>query len=253
MNSTLGTATVDLRLEPTGAQAELLNSMFEGPMLLQRLLALNPSPVTTPGEASAFLDKHWPRLMPYMFRRGAGRSLKSMEALILMLATGPQDEFRVDFAAQCSLTSVQQVRLPIPSLGPVAVANPVVLEIARLGMKHSGAFGLIATASGFEVAIDFESIAVQTSAQSTKASPAPQRPRPQPSQFHSQRASAAKPIRPTRAKGMTARDFLAYFESKVTAHLQRELAVSRQFTTTRFDDLSGWGVSGGLPSLPRRR
>jgi hypothetical protein len=255
MTNTLQNRAVELGLNPTDTQAQLLRSMLEGPTVLQRLLALSATPVTSPAQAAAFLDKHWLRLVPYMFQKGHGRSPKAMEDLILLLARGPLDEFRLDFAAQCSFTTGHQVQLPIPGLGPVAVADRVALEIARLGMKHSGGFGLIATATGFEVAIDFEPIsapsrptAPQVTTAKTVANPSVTKPAK-----HSAPTTKPKQVRPPRAKGMTARDFLTYFNNKVTAHLQQQLAVSRQFTTTRFADLSGWGVSGGLPSLPRRR
>jgi len=44
-------------------------------------------------------------------------------------------------------------------------------------------------------------------------------------------------------------DYLAMFDNAVNAHLMAELRLSQQYSRTRFDQLEGWGVSGGLPSL----
>jgi len=249
-------------LKPTSAQAEILKDLFEGPLFVQRLLALTPVPVQTAAAAAAFLDRHWNRLVPYMFSGQGGRSPKAMEALILEMATGDLDEFCLDFPAGCMLTQQHSVRFPVPGLGPVAVRNSGELGSARLHRKHSGSFGLIAAgASGFAVAIDFERIVRPLTPPIVPVVP---RGAPRPSvELSRNRASQQHPVRQPprpqlpqqepRRKGMAAETFLRMFNNRVTAHLQDQLRISRQFTTTRFEDLSGWGVSGGLPSLPRRQ
>ena len=225
---------------------------MEGPVFLQRLISMHSERIETIDQSAAFLDKNWKRLVPYMFGRSAGQTPRSMEQLILRLASDNLDAFRLDFAASCALTTLHGVLLPIPGLAAVPVGDNAALNQARNGMKHGGAFTLLRKEGGYAVGIEFNRITLPPPRPSpVVTNPKVHSPPPQPSR----RAipSRPKPQPPQRRVGMSAQDFLASFNNRVTAHLKQQLAVSRQFTTTRFSDLSGWGVSGGLPSLPKRR
>jgi hypothetical protein len=233
-------------------QFELLEEMTEGPVLLQRLLSMNGDPITTLDEASAFLDKYWKRLAPYMFSRNSGQSPRAMEQLILKLANEDYDCFQLDFSSSCALTSAHAILLPIPELSAVEVDDRAALEKSRMGRKHSGAFTLVRNHNGYAIGIEFERITPpkpKTHINSAKniLDAFGNRPSKQPLPPRKRQSS------PKRKSGMSAHSFLTSFNNRVTAHLKQQLAVSRQFTTTRFADLSGWGVSGGLPSLPKRR
>lgn len=252
MNDHVGNIFQEFELHLNSRQQAILESMFEGPLLLQRLLAVSAKPIDSLEAASAFLDKHWQRLAPYMFRKGSSQPPKAMEALILKLSKEPLDVFTIDFPAGCAFTMDQRVLLPVPDLEAVAVAFPALLLAARAGRRHDGSFSLSRVLNGYAVAIDFEPISwpkCMNHAFAPKSGDLP-RTRPLPG---TQERRQSKPAPPSRRSGMAAQDFLKNFNNRVTAQLKQQLVVSRQFSTTRFADLSGWGVSGGLPSLPRRR
>lgn len=251
MNNQGSSIFQEFALHLNARQQEILDSMLEGPLLLQRLLALATTPIETIETASAFLDKHWQRLAPYMFRKGASQTPKAIEALILQLAKKPLNVFSIDFPAGCSLTTDQRVLLPIPELGAVGLSSSELLIAARTGRRHNGSFSLSRVFKGYTVAIDFVPISSPISKKQVAPSKTPNRINIQPP-LRLQERRQAKPAQPARRSGMAAQDFLMSFNNRVTTQLKQELAVSRQFTTTRFADLSGWGVSGGLPSLPRR-
>lgn len=242
----------EFTLKPDAKQLALLEEMMEGPVFLQRLLAMHGDRIETINQATEFLDKNWKRLVPYMFGRNTTQTPRAMEQLILRLANADLKTFSLDFAAGCALTATQSVLLPIPELSALDVENHASLARARQGMKHRGSFTLLHSYSTYAVGIEFEKITlpqmrIAATAKRTKV--------------HSTRIqSPTKPIpsrlkinAPQRKVGTSAQEFLASFNNRVTAHLKEQLAVSRAFTTTRFGDLSGWGVSGGLPSLPKRR
>jgi len=238
-------------LTPDRHQLKLLEEMMEGPVFLQRLLSMNGERIQTIEQASAFLDKNWKRLVPYMVSRNAAQSPRAMEQLILRLATEDSDTFRLDFPSSCALTAAQEILFPIPDLSAVTIGNHAALAQARKGMKHAGAFTLVRTDTGYFVGIEFERILPpQANVQRQVAKEL--------LEAFSQGASKHQPpprkkvSPPHRKTGMSAHAFLTSFNNRVTAHLKQQLAVSRQFSTTRFEDLSGWGVSGGLPSLPKR-
>jgi hypothetical protein len=237
------------------AQVEILSNMFEGPLFLKRLISLEASPPATLDAAAAFLDRHWQRLVPFLFRRGAGQTPSSVEHLILHLAEEDCSDFTINFSSHCLFTVDRQVQLPIPGLGLIDVFNRGPIEEALKKYCHTGAFGLLGTGSEYFVLVDFvprsqvvspNKILPAVSTPPKKSKPHPHRPAPRPT-------PRVTPSIPLRRPGMTARDFLNAFDNRVTQFLQQQLAISRQYTTTRFEDLSGWGVSGGLPSLPRRR
>ena len=239
-------------LKPDPRQLELLEDMTEGPVLLQRLLSMNGTRITTLDEASAFLDKHWKRLVPYMFSRNSAQSPRAIEKLILELANEDYDSFRLDFPSGCALTATQEILLPIPGLLAVEVDDRATLEELRQGRKHAGSFTLVRRHAGYAIGIEFERIVLPRSKPRNNAArefldvfrqdAAKRQPQPEKRQSP-----------PKRRAGMSAHSFLTSFNNRVTAHLKQQLAVSREFKTTRFADLSGWGVSGGLPSLPRRK
>ena len=233
---------------PDKQQFSLLESMLEGPVLLQRLLALSDQPLGSIDDAARFLDKHWQRLVPYMFRKGRGQGPKAVEQLILRMAHESTDRFQIDFNACCSLTNDQRVTFPIPELGPIALARVGDLAAARAGQKHAGDFSLIRTLVGYSVAIRFDKKSpLADKAKTQFITPVPPRNhRPK----IVQRTPVRLPARPLpHYSGISAGDFLAAFNNRVTAHLNHQLAVGRNFAGSRFDELSGWGVSGGLCSL----
>ena len=252
MNDQGGNIFQEFELHLNAQQQEILDSMFEGPLFLQRLLAISTKPIESIEAASAFLDKHWQRLTPYMFRKGSSQTPKAMEALILKLSREPLDVFTIDFPAGCSLAADQNILLPVPGLDAVAVASPELLLATRTGRRHDGSFSLTRILKGYAVAIDFEPISWPKPTNHASAPKSACLPRKQPLPNTPGRRQS-KPATSERRSGMAAQDFLKSFNNRVTAELKQQLAASRQFSTTRFADLSGWGVSGGLPSLPRRR
>ena len=242
----------EFALKPDPRQFSLLEAMMEGPVFLQRLIAMSVNQIDTIEHAASFLDKNWKRLVPYMFGRNSGQTPRAMEHLILRLANEPLEEFYLEFPANCTLTASQRVLFPIPNLAAVSVEDNVVLEIARKGTKHSGSFTLLRTQNGYSVGIEFERIALPPQRSTSQVIKKKVHSHTSPSQ-NIAITSHSKPRLQQRRAGMSAQEFLTSFNNRVTAHLKQQLAVSRQFTTTRFTDLSGWGVSGGLPSLPKRR
>lgn len=225
-------------LRPSPAQLLTLNELLEGPSFLQRLISLAVSPITTLDDASKFLDKNWQRLSTHMFNGARPRSPRQMEQLILEIASSRSRDFALEFASQCSLTVRNEVLLPIPGLAEVELAHPEELRLARTGMRHESAFTLIMTARGYEVGIAFfPNSAMPARSTTVTGRAANQRP-----QAKSQVAAR-----------MSAIELVAAFDNRITKLLNEQLKISRSFTTTRFGDLQGRAVSGGLPSLPRRR
>lgn len=237
-------------LSPNSQQQAILDEMLEGPLLLQRLLSFEPAAPSTTDAASAFLDRNWKRLSPYMFRAGGRQSPKAIEELILKIARDYSEVFTLEFQSKCLFTPNQCAIFPIPGVGEIPVAEPNALTAALRGNRHTGGFGLAHFGGVYSVEVD-----LMPAHRPDAPAPQPRRPSPATNRAPAKATSSSPGRQSPQAskKGLAASDFLALFNNRVTAHLQQQLKISRQFTTTRFDDLSGWGVSGGLPSLGKRR
>jgi hypothetical protein len=238
----------EFELQPDSRQLAVLEEMLEGPLLLQRLLALEVVLPTTLEEASEFLDRNWKRLAPYMFRAGLTQSPKSTERLILSLARERADAFTLEFTSSCYFMK-GRAYVPITDLGPILLTHSQLLVEALKRHRHTGAFGLCRGISGFSVLVDWVPTVTRRGfepmsppdARRILGSPVDQGTR------------SGRTRCKTRTKGMLASDFLSIFNSRVTEKLRQQLKISRQLGTTQFDALSGRPVSGGLPSLGKRR
>lgn len=241
---------------PTTQQRDVLEVLVEGPVFIQRLLAMQSVPVDTIEDAGRFLDRNWVRLAPYMFQRGAAKSPRSVERLILEIAQQGGNGFTLSFPSQCAVAIDGTVLLPIPGLGGLRIAEPEEFREAREGMRHSGNFCLTRSNAGFSVGIPLLPI-VRPLHPELRAQPFyPDRQATGAGQSAALRRlkQVARPRKPsrqlgTKRAGMAVTDFLRAFNNRVAAKLRE----SRAYATPRFNDLSGRPVSGGLPSLPRRR
>lgn len=252
-------------LHPSPAQRLKLDELLAGPIFLQRLFALSTAPIETLRDASKFLDDNWRRLSPYMFEGSARRSPKQLENLILDISRSKTSSFALDFASQCMLTSRDEVILPIPGLAEINLVYPAELRLARTNMRHEGGFTLITTAVNYEVGITFfpiTAVSINTSSAVRPRSACPTRncaPAVKYEKPDRHKKIIARPgkqravVKPQVTARMSVTDFLAAFNNRITAILNAQLKVSQSYTTTRFGDLEGRAVSGGLPSLPRRR
>lgn len=252
------------KLRPSLAQQKKLDELLSGPVFLQRLIAISKFSIKTADDASNFLDNNWCRLSPYMFEGTNRRSPKQLEKLILDIALSKSRGFALDFTSQCMLTPRDEVIFPIPGLGEIELAYPAELRIARTNMRHQGCFTLLTIGASYEIGITFLPITSIPINKSTTIQPRNNRIRESRQSGITNRKTnnvdesivqATKyfsKIKPQVTARMSASDFLATFNNRVIALLNAQLKISKNFTTTRFGDLEGRAVSGGLPSLPRR-
>lgn len=249
------TTTKRIELLPSVSQRETLDSLFEGPRTLLQLLRMYDGELRTLDEAARFLDRNIRRLAPLMLRRRNGQGVKQLELLILEWAQALPEYVSFLLPDRCWLSDGQDIALPIDNLGLLPPADRDGLSRLQRENRYFTDFALISQGAAYYVDIEFEPIPPWAREVSMPAVDTPVRDRPKPPTARPR----PRPPRPPRSRArdevrtVPFVDLLQYFDNAILDRLRRDLEVSRQFSTTRFAELSGRAVSGGLPSLPKRK
>ena len=126
-----------VKLRPTTRQREMLDTLFAGPALVADVLRSEPNSVRTPEDASFLLFRHRALLESYLSSQSRGEAVDLLKLLVLEWSTDPPEEFELSFPEDCSLSSAQQVYLPLPSLGLLEVADADRLRQLRAGNRYT--------------------------------------------------------------------------------------------------------------------
>jgi len=227
-------------LKPSPAQKAVLDSLFSGPLLLKALLLQAAQKPQTPHEASMFLLQHHKKLQPYLYSGHRSDSVDLLRMLVIRWASCIPSLIELKFSGDCSVSPSNQVFLPIPRLGTVAVQNEIGLIEARHRSHYNPAFALVHSTHGYLVEIVF--LRRDRRPPATPIARGPQKPAPR----------AAPRTQP--ASGRIEFDqFLTLFDDAVNQRLMNEVRIARQFVMPDFTALEGKEVLGGLPSLGKRR
>jgi hypothetical protein len=239
-------------LKPSPAQKASLDSLFSGPLLLKALLLKAAQKPKTPQEASMFLLQHRKELQPYLDSGYRGESVDLLKKLIIQWASHIPSLIELQFSGDCSLSDTNQVFLPIPRLGTVAVHNEIRLIEARhrAQSRYKPAFALVHSTLGYLIEIVF------LCRDSRPPSQLPARESEKAVQVPSRDAEKPTPKKASRTEPASGRLDVGKFVTLFGALDQRradETRIARQFVRPDFGALEGRAVQGGLPSLGKRR
>jgi hypothetical protein len=223
-------------LRPSPAQKVVLDSLFSGPLLLKTLLQNAAQKPRTSLDASLFLLHHHGELEPYLYSGNRAESVDLLKNLVVQWGSRIPERIELQFSGDCSVSASNQVFLPIPRLGMVAVQNISRLIDARSGARYRPTFAVVHSSLGYLVEIVF--------VRSAAAVP------------HAHDTAKAPKVVPG-TQSVSARfgfsSFLTLFDNRVNQGLMEELRISRRFAKPDFGALEGREVTGGLPSLGKRR
>jgi hypothetical protein len=214
-------------LRPTRQQLVLLDDLFAGPAFLRSIILERSTPISSQFEASAFLLTHRRDLEPYLQKKRES-SVNLLTQLALDWSRDQPDQIELEFESDCSVSNEQKVFLPINRLGLLALAEPDELAALRIGKKYSSNFRLVK--QGLNYSIGFELCTTHVVSQSRVIKSSPN-------------------TRPKSKSIIKFSNFLDMFDARVDA----EARAGKAFPKNGFDRLQGWPVSGGLPSLGKRR
>lgn len=230
---------VDLKL--SGAHLAALTKMFETPRALAALLRAHTSKIATAADASLFLLMHRKQLDGFIDGRERHGAVDQLTELLIQWSNTPPEIIGIDFSEDCSISANQEIYLPIDGLRLLATSDPADLARQRQGAHYGQTFTLFERGRGFAVSFTL-SRRVQVPTASLRPPPgtslkdwrppeirlAPGQPRP-----HIVAKPAAMPQR------NKTRVLYTGFAQSFGAPMR----------SMNWRGISGWGVSGGLPSL----
>jgi hypothetical protein len=239
-------------LKPSPAQKAALDALFSGPLLLKALLLKAAQKPKTPQEASMFLLQHRKELQPYLNSGYRDESIDLLKKLIIQWASSIPSLIELQFSGDCSLSDANQVFLPIPRLGTVAVHNEIRLIEARhrAQSRYKPTFALVHSTLGYLIEIVF------LCRDSRPHSQLRARETEKPVQLHSREAEQSPRKKASRTEPASGRLDVRRFVTLFGALDQRranEARIAQEFVRRDFGALEGRAVQGGLPSLGKRR
>ena len=222
-------------LRPNSRQRMQLESLFAGPVLVAQLLRAGAVSIQSPQDASMFLLRNRNALEPYLWSNDREASVEHLKSLVIQWSSRPPEDLELSFESDCSISVEQQVFLPIPRLGLLEVANASHLAQLRIGSRYVPGFGLFRSQQHFSVNLVFW------------------RHHPRKAQTPVKGAQNKQVQQRVEHAVLSVAAFLTMFDNRVNQQLMHELRVSQQHSTTKFHELEGRPVQGGLPSLGKRR
>lgn len=228
------------RLVLNEKQMVRLKALFSAPNALVSLLRAYPQRLVTPSDASVFLLSNRKELDTYINPDARGRAVDLLTELLLQWSGSPPDSIGIDFD-DVSLTPDQKVYLPFEGYRGVEVADPLQLMKQRKGRLFKAPFTLFEEGKHFFVAFTLEPKLVSK----------------QPVPTVKQKARDTRP-REIQLKPGQPLPYISGMRHELREPRQRVLfskysgVFSGGLKTMNWGSLSGWGVSGGLPSLGKR-
>lgn len=232
---------VALKLAP--AQMTAITRMFEAPRALARLLKAHVGKISTSAEASLFLLKNRKQLDGFIDSHARTESVDLLTELLIQWSNNPPEVIGIDFSEDCSISASQEIYLPIEGFRCLAVAEPANLAKKRIGSQYGGLFTLFEHDKGFSVSFN---LCHRIEVKSMPLKPPP--------------GMKLKDWRPPEIRLVPGQPlpYINRMRRVKPEHRPRQRVLYTGFAQSfgggglrsmNWVGLSGWGVSGGLPSL----
>lgn len=235
-------------LKPNSSQKAVLDALFSGPLLLKALLKqVDPKPRTS-HDASMFLLRHRRELEPYLATRDRSDSVDLLTQLVIQWGSRSPTAIEIQFCEDCTISGANEIYVPIPRLGGLAVFNESRLAEARYRSRYKPSFALVHSSLGYLIEIVF-----LRREQTREVAPYVSGRLDLPTEGGSAPSIAKKSGRSeTKTGRIQVARFVALFGALDRARAA-EARVGKNFVRPDFGTLEGRAVQGGLPSLGKRR
>lgn len=216
-------------LKPDAKQRHKIEALFAGPVVLADLLGNSGGLIQCAEEASLFLLRNKGALEPYLSTVDRDSAVDSLKSLLMQWAGSPPEQLELKFDSG-SISSTQQIWLPLRSLGALHVADTLCLAQVREGKRYvPDKFSLIRESSetyAVNIVLSSKRYLEGTSLGRDKSAP----------QSHRRRRAT-----------FTVGELLRIFDNNLHRSLMQELRSSQGLSAVNYDALDGKPVRGGLP------
>ena len=239
---------------PRPAQKEILDGLFSGPRLIRQMLEESSQPIKTDEDASLFMLKHYKELQPHLYSQRRDDAVNLLRSLIKEWSVVMPEDIELLLPSDCSISSEQQIYLPIPALGTLSPLDTEAVAKLRTRRRYENGFVLLNKNGKYFIDISFEKPVSRGRQELAPASNTQQHTASRSAHESKNRKSHPKTkVKNARPSAMHIDSFLSMFNNSINRMLMQQLRVSQQYSRTNFDKLEGWGVNGGLPSLGKHR
>lgn len=234
---------VKVCLLPSKSQQARLTEIFAAPKVVAGLLKQYPRQLTCPSDASMFLLQNKKALDGYISPQARNGTIDLLTELLLHWSAEPPEAIGINFQ-HVGISPAQEMSLPVHGLRAVPIVHPSGLAEVTQGFVPQGPFTLFEEGRSYYLTF---TLARETTARRHGADGVKQRQRPP----RERRVTPEIRLRPG--------DPLPYIvglrqEAPRSDRVlySRSGVFPRGLKTMNWAGLSGWAVSGGLPSLGRR-
>ncbi|SIR41544.1 hypothetical protein SAMN05421778_11016 [Sphaerotilus natans] len=144
---------VYIRLLPTEVQRRNLVKIFQAPMALSNLLRVQEMRIKSKADASMFLLRNKKFLDTFLEPNARESMVDLLTDLLVQWSGDPPERVGIDFD-DASLSSEQQLHIPIVKLRGVALMDPVAVNSRRKGLRYRNPFTVFEESGNFYVAFD---------------------------------------------------------------------------------------------------
>ncbi|MDQ7979867.1 hypothetical protein QYH69_21745 [Paraburkholderia sp. SARCC-3016] len=235
-------------LKPSASQKAVLDALFSGPLLLKALLKqVDPKPQSS-HEASMFLLRHRRELEPYLATRDRSDSVDLLTQLVIQWGSRSPTVIEIQFSDDCTISGSNEIYVPIPRLGALAVFNESRLIEARYRSRYKPSFALVHSSLGYLIEIVFLRREETSEVVPYVSERLGSRPEGGSASVSAKKREQLK----TKTERIEVARFVALFGALDRARAA-EAKVGKNFVRPDFGALEGRAVQGGLPSLGKRR
>ncbi len=215
-----------------GKQKDTISGIFSAPEFLLDLIKSEKPNIRSKMEASIFLLKNKKKVDLYISQNNREASIDLLTELLIEWSKSPPESVSIDFTENCSISKNNEFFVSyLGFLLPKKTQS--VSDALSLG-KYRKEFCLVKKKDLYFLEVDFDNSVKNV----RKVEVAPK--------------TTKNPSNKNKGSiGINV--YVEMFDKAVEKYLKAELKIAQQYTKTNFDELKGWHVQGGLPSLGKKR
>ena len=236
--------TISFALSLDKKQASRVSKVFSAPESLLEIIKQQKPSIENKLHASFFLLKNKAFLDKYIAPENRESAINLLTSLLIDWSKEAPEFVSIAFAKNCSM-SLKNNRFYVSYLGELTSTEPTAIAKALALGRYQNNFFVSKKDGSFFLDIDFELHEPKEKENPILKSNKPALPIAPCSK--NQNKTRKKPV------AISADTIIKAFDRKLDQYLKDEWKLALGYKRANFDDLKGWHVQGGAPSLGKKR